>query len=65
MGKLVEAQIVQKEMVDTIRTLVRLKHRAQMRRELNELEEAELQRFAKALQSGEEYALSVASLVDE
>lgn len=65
MSKLTEPQLIQKDLIDSIRTVVRLRHRIQMRRELNELEDAELKKFQAALQAGTAYELRPADLLED
>lgn len=65
MSKLSEAQLVQKDLIDSIRTVVRLRHRIAMRRELNDLEDVELKKFQAALQEGKVYELRPADLLED
>lgn len=57
MAKLDKAQLARKDLVDMIRTRVRLEHRIAARRELNDLEDEALQEFERRLSSGEAYEL--------
>lgn len=65
MAKLTESQLVQKELIDALRTVVRLKHRAQMRRELNDIEDRETDKLQKAITAGTAYELPVSSIMEE
>lgn len=60
--KLSDAQLAERDLVDTLRTVVRLKHRIAMRHELNELEADALAAQAAALEAGKPYQLDVASV---
>jgi hypothetical protein len=57
--KQTEAQLAEKDMVDTLRTVVRLKHRIQMRHELNDLEAEALKAQQEALATGKPFKLDI------
>jgi hypothetical protein len=58
-----EAQLAETDMIDTLRTVVRLKHRIQMRHELNELEAAAIEQQRDAIETGKPFKLDVAAVV--
>lgn len=64
MAKRTEAQLAHSELIDTLRTLVRLKHRAQMRRELNELEDDAIRELERRIAAGEPYTPDIAGIVE-
>ena len=63
--KLTDEQLAERDMLDTLRTVVRLKHRIEMRHELNELETQAIEAQQAALDNGEPYKLDVASVLSE
>ncbi len=63
MAKLTDAQLQRKDLVETIRTLVRLKHNRETRRELNEIESRVLAEFDRRVATGQPYTPDLAELV--
>lgn len=63
--KLTNEQLSEKDMIDTLRTVVRLKHRIEMRHELNELEAEAVKAQQDAITAGEPYKLDVRSVFDD
>lgn len=63
MGKLTEAQMAKKDLVDAIRTVVRLQARVEQRRRLNEIEAEALAEFDRRLAAGEPYKVDVKALL--
>lgn len=64
MSKRTEAQLAHSDMIDTIRTITRLKHRISMRRELNEIEARAVREFERRLTAGEPYHFDVAAMLE-
>lgn len=64
MAKRTEAQLAHSDLIDTLRTVVRLKHRIAMRHELNELEATAVAEYERRLVSGEPFQLDVGALVE-
>ena len=60
-----DEQLAEADMLDTLRTVVRLKHRIEMRHELNELEAAAIEEQQRALDEGRPYKLDVRSVLAE
>jgi hypothetical protein len=63
--KLTDEQLAEKDMLDTLRTVVRLKHRIDMRHELNELEAEALEAQERAIANGEPFRLDLGRVVRE
>jgi hypothetical protein len=59
-----DAQLAQTDLIDTIRTVVRLKHRIEMRRELNAIEADAIAEYERRLAAGEPFTLDAASLLE-
>jgi hypothetical protein len=64
MAKLDEYQLAEKDMVDAIRTVVRLKHRIQQRHELNEIEDEWVQKLRDAAVTGQAVELPLPELLE-
>ena len=65
MPRLNEATLTRKDLVDAVRTVVRLKHRIEQRRELNDIENDLLEGYDKAVMEGRAYELDVASILEK
>lgn len=65
MARLEEASLIRRDLVDTIRTIVRLQGRIEQRRRLNDLENDLLEEFDKAIASGKAYELDVRSILED
>lgn len=63
MAQLTEHQLARKDAIDTVRTIVRLKHRIAMRRELNEIEDDMLKQIDERAAKGLPFRVDTASLV--
>lgn len=63
MAQLTEHQLARKDAIDTVRTVVRLKHRIAMRRELNEVEEGMLKEIDERAAKGLPFKVDTATLV--
>jgi len=59
-----EEQLAKSDLIDTVRTIVRLRHRIAMRRELNEIESEALAQYEHALVTGKPFELDVARYVE-
>lgn len=64
MPKRTETELARTDMLDSLRTVVRLKGRIAQRRELNELEAAALEQFEAAVVSGQPFEVDVAALLE-
>jgi hypothetical protein len=58
-----EEQLAEADMLDTLRTVVRLKHRIEVRHELNELEAAAIEQQQDAIDAGQPFKLDIAKLL--
>lgn len=63
--KKTDEQLAETDMLDTLRTVVRLKHRIEARHELNELEAEAIAEQQAALDSGEPFKLDIRSVLSE
>ena len=63
MAQLTEHQLARKDAIDTVRTIVRLKHRIAMRHELNDIEEGMLREIDERAAKGLPFQVDVSSLV--
>lgn len=63
MAKLTEDQLAEKDLVETVRTIVRLKHRIAARRELNDVEAEIVGDFRKRVAKGQPYTPDLGLLV--
>lgn len=63
MAKLTEDQLSRKDLIDSVRTIVRLKHRIAARRELNDVEADILGDFDGRVAKGLPYTPDLGSLV--
>jgi hypothetical protein len=62
--KLDETELSRKDAIDLARTIVRYKHRAAMRRELNDIEQRINADFDHAILRGKELTLNAGRLMD-
>lgn len=64
MARRTEVQLAQADLIDTIRTAVRLKYRIAQRHELNDLEAKALSEFSERVANGEPFRLDPASVFE-
>lgn len=62
MPKRTEVQLARTDLLDTVRTIVRLKGRVAQRRELNELEAEALEAFEAAVVAGRPFNVDAAAV---
>lgn len=63
MAKLTEDQLARKDLIDTVRTVARLKARIEQRRQLNEIESRALEEFDRRVMTGEPYQVDIKELL--
>lgn len=63
MAKVDASVLAERDLIDAVRTVVRLKHRIAQRHELNEIEDQFLKQYRTAVLNGEGFELPIESML--